>query len=91
MCALGVSYVGGSRRYELLRDIVEVLQGLVVNEKGHRTSAEPIDLVIGGDYADWLPRPNCDCCDPSDGYKQIKSWFDPKYLWMDTNDEEDEP
>ena len=69
-------------------DIVEALQDLANNEEGRRTSVETIDLVIGGDYMDWLPGPGCDCCDSGDNYQQIKSWLDPKYLWIDTNDEE---
>ena len=50
-----------------------------------------IDLVVGSDYASWLPRPICDSWDPDDNYRLMESRFEPRYLVVNIEDKENAP
>ena len=56
------------------------------NERDYKMAAGMIDLVIGSDYASWLPRHICDSWNPDDNYRLMESRFVPRHLVINIRD-----
>jgi hypothetical protein len=87
--AIGTRCITYSHGYELPKDITSVCPGMSTDERDYKMAAGAIDLVIGSDYASWLPKHICDSWDPDDNYRLMESRFEPRHLVVNIEEKDD--